>query len=279
MKKSNPLKAIGIIVAILFVLLTGIPLILEHFIFRNSVYSVLTNGEWAAFLGSYLGGIIGGAGTLIAMYVTTNETRKIQNENLNQLKEEHLLADKKERKQFADDIAGNISSYITDILKYTENAEKVVSLKKKKEDLHKELLTIRESIDEYNRIIKKVLTLSTESQKKAKRNLQQALRDESRVQQDMNDVDREISNLERSRLIANQCYYLLKIKLDPLTLYTQPLIEKLEDIQSFSEPGFFFDPLTFKKEVAELLQLTLQFISAYVDDDASILNRNIFSDI
>ena len=118
MKKSNPLKAIGIIVAILLVLLAGIPLILEHFVSRNSVYSVLTNGEWASFLGSYIGGVVGGAGTLIALWVTTNETRKIQEENLNQFNADRSLNDRKERKQFADIIAQDISIYIANINNY-----------------------------------------------------------------------------------------------------------------------------------------------------------------
>ena len=118
MKKGNYLRIIGITIVAILILFAGIPLFLEHFIFRNDVYSVLTNGEWGSFLGSYIGGIIGGAGTLIALWVTTNETSKIQEENLKQLKTDRLLADKKERKQFTDGIAQDISVYIANINSY-----------------------------------------------------------------------------------------------------------------------------------------------------------------
>ena len=121
MKKKDYLKPIIITVVVLLILFAGIPLILEHLIFRNNVYSVLTNGEWGSFLGSYIGGIVGGAGTLIAMYVTTKETRKVQDENLNQLNADRSLEDKKERKQFADKIAEDVFKTLGINYKIIEN--------------------------------------------------------------------------------------------------------------------------------------------------------------
>lgn len=37
--------------------------------------------SWVGFFGSYLGGLLGGIGTLLAVIITTNQTRDIQEEN------------------------------------------------------------------------------------------------------------------------------------------------------------------------------------------------------
>ena len=72
------LKHFGSLIIAVVAVIIIIPLVLEHAVFRNHIYSILTNGEWASFLGSYLGGVIGGLGTLLALYFTTKETRRIQ---------------------------------------------------------------------------------------------------------------------------------------------------------------------------------------------------------
>ncbi len=41
----------------------------------------MSNDGWAGFLGSYVGGVLGGLGTLIAMYVTMKHSIEIQAEN------------------------------------------------------------------------------------------------------------------------------------------------------------------------------------------------------
>jgi hypothetical protein len=46
--------------------------------FAINFYTKGSNDGWLAFLGNYLGGIIGGIGTLLAVIMTTSQTRKIQ---------------------------------------------------------------------------------------------------------------------------------------------------------------------------------------------------------
>ena len=79
-------KKITMIIFISVLVIIALPFVLEIAIFRNDVYSVLSNGEWGGFLGSYIGGALGGVGTLLAVYITTKETRKIQQENSTQNK-------------------------------------------------------------------------------------------------------------------------------------------------------------------------------------------------
>ena len=40
-----------------------LPFFLEFFIWRNNFPSAINNSDWSSFLGSYLGGIIGGFAT------------------------------------------------------------------------------------------------------------------------------------------------------------------------------------------------------------------------
>ncbi len=63
-------------IAGLFALGFGVPMFLEFFIFRNDFPSALSNGEWASFLGSFLGGTVSLIGILITIQFTQEENRK-----------------------------------------------------------------------------------------------------------------------------------------------------------------------------------------------------------
>lgn len=79
MKKMLNRYIVYIIVAILIIM--GLPFFIQFSVIDNNWLSKASNDGWASFFGSYLGGVIGGIGTLIAMLVTTRETRRIQEEN------------------------------------------------------------------------------------------------------------------------------------------------------------------------------------------------------
>lgn len=57
------------------------PIVLRYTVFENSAYSQLSNEGWAGFFGSYIGGVLGGVGTLLAMYITLKNTIEIQRRN------------------------------------------------------------------------------------------------------------------------------------------------------------------------------------------------------
>lgn len=69
-------KQILYTVSLIIVLSVLVPLFLEHFVYRNEVYSTISNSEVASFLGNFLGALIGGGITLVTMYVSISETRK-----------------------------------------------------------------------------------------------------------------------------------------------------------------------------------------------------------
>lgn len=265
MKKSNPLKAIGIIVAILLVLLAGIPLILEHFIFRHSVYSVLTNGEWASFLGSYIGGVVGGAGTLIALWVTTKETRKVQDENLNQLKEDRQLSDKKERKQFADEIAKDIAAYITDISQYYYANCWSLDLHRRKNDAIQELEQIRSKILQ-NYTLQEGLDIENDIKEynKAEVAINMLKVRESDAELKLRQVLDEMEENRANRTIAVERYFVLKIKLQHIE-QAKELLEKLDSIHKVSSSISNHDPLLMDEETKLLKEMTVDFIDKYVN--------------
>lgn len=77
MKKRKPKF---IIKCIIVMILIGavLPLLTDWFIFGNSFPSAISNSDWSGFLGSLWGGIIGGIGTLISIYISTNDVKDSQ---------------------------------------------------------------------------------------------------------------------------------------------------------------------------------------------------------
>ena len=264
MKKSNPLKAIGIIVAILLILLAGIPLILEHFVFRNSVYSVLTNGEWASFLGSYIGGVVGGAGTLIALWVTPNETRKIQEENLNQLNADRSLNDRKERKQFADIIAQDISIYIANINNYFYASRHSERLDNDRRNADIRLNDIRNKIKyQYGEQEKINIETDTNEYARIELEIEKLKVSEAEASQKLQHIEDEIDKNRVDRTIANERLNILKIRLQGIPEAAE-LIAKLEYIHKYSSGlGTEFDFMD--KETSQLLAITSDFTYKYIN--------------
>lgn len=264
MKKSNPLKTIGIIVAILLVLLAGIPLILEHFVFRNSVYSVLTNGEWASFLGSYIGGVVGGAGTLIALWVTTKETRKVQEENLNQLKEDRSLDDKKERKQFTDGIAQDISVYITNINNYFYACRFAEQLENDRYNANMQLNDIRNKIKcKFGHQEKMNVETDTDEYARIEIEIAKLKVSEAEAAQKLQHIENEIDKNRADRTIANERLNILQIKLQNIP-EAVTLLSQLEYIHNHSF-GLGTELDFMDKETHKLLNITVDFIDKYVN--------------
>ena len=93
----------------------------------------ISNEAVASFFGSYAGGVLGGLGTMIAMYITIKHTLKIQEDNKKdtdkqiaanrqdreaEQKRNEELKEQEIRRAFADDIAVLLGKYIADISKY-----------------------------------------------------------------------------------------------------------------------------------------------------------------
>lgn len=131
-------KRIVIIMLLLLLLLIFIPLILNEFIFDNDYVTKVSNDAWASFFGSYIGGAIGGVGTLIAMYITLQHTQK-------QILESQNKDKRSERKKKSDEIVNLVADYLSDISVYYDSVERYIKKKNKlkgKKEEYEELLRV-----------------------------------------------------------------------------------------------------------------------------------------
>lgn len=108
MKKQKKSLFIIIGVSISVILLLFLPFLLNEFIFGNNYVSKVTNDGWASFFGSYIGGAIGGIGTLIAVYITVRQ-------NLKQTKDAEYKERTRKRIEEANEIATLVANYLSDL--------------------------------------------------------------------------------------------------------------------------------------------------------------------
>lgn len=205
-----------------------LPFIFKYAIFDTDV-SNLSNNEWAGFLGSYVGGILGGLGTLISVFVTVKESRNMQAENKadtdekiladrkereKERKEEKVLEEQRERKQFADDIAVYVGRYITHISKYyyaSKWAEDLDSAYRDANDklkkIENKLVDLDKKIDEVGANSDEFLQLESEREHLCDK--------KSIIEREYTErlKEKERNSKDADRLVANECYFILKTKL------------------------------------------------------------------
>lgn len=206
-----------------------LPFVFKFVIFESTEFSNLTNNEWAGFLGSYVGGILGGLGTLISVFITVKESRDMQIENKKdtdqkiledkaeremQRKEDKILEAQREKRQFVDDIAVYIGKYITHISKYYYASRWA-------ENLNSSFYTARDNLRRAeNKLIvldDKISKLTSESDE------YDQLKDERGRLIDQKDIlereyneklnEKEKNSIEGNRTEANECFFILKTKL------------------------------------------------------------------
>ena len=220
-----------IVIIILIYTIVGIilPFGFKYIIFENTALSHLTNNEWAGFLGSYVGGILGGLGTLISVYITVKDSRDMQAENKKdtdkqisdnrkerdiERKEDRKLMEQRERKEFADKIADYIGKYITYISKYYYASLSAERIDKNLDGLCDDLKKMKNKLSEVERKIEKAYSNSDEPtqlrmEKKKLLDNQQITKRTYKKQL----KEKERNSIEGDRTQANECYFILNTKL------------------------------------------------------------------
>jgi gas vesicle protein len=260
-------KKIALIIFISIIFIAVLPFALELIIFRNDIYSVLSNGEWGGFLGSYIGGALGGIGTLLAVYITTKETRKIQQENSSQIEDEKIRNEKKERKQFADTIAEDIAMYITDISKYFYACRALEQLHNKENELNNELHNVDYKIGAKHTALKKINIVNggdTDECLFVQNELEELKQKESELKYR---IERNLKEMERNkadRTIANERFFLLKIKLQNIESGAD-ILKQLKFIHDNSANVKGTDLDFISAETDKLLNMTVRFVDRYVN--------------
>ena len=297
---------IAILMIAVFLIVAICPLFLELVIYRNGFESVLTNGEWSSFLGSYIGGVVGGIGTIAAVLFSINETRRIQKRNeslrdndktvadglrntenfeaeqlrLNEKadyeryrnedklvaeeirKAEQLYIEKKERRIFAYDIVEYVGKYITYISVYfysslsaeRDNNELIT----RKDVLKKneiEITQIYEQLRETGRLSAEV-RVQTEIKQSG------LLFENNILQKKVDEMRSEILNHKADRTYANECYFILKMKLKDIN-YSYDILEQLNYIH---KDLFYKDLDWIEIQSKKLITITEEFTYNYVQD-------------
>lgn len=241
---TNKRNAAIIVLIVLFCSII-VPLLLEILVFRNKVPSALTNGEWGGFLGSYLGGIISGVGTLIAVYITTMETRKIQKQAQKNFDNDKRAQLENQRKMFTDDISVIVSEYITDITRYFHANRSSLVIEDEKYNLNREI---------------------EQKDKEIKKNPHsiQILKNEKETLLYKRDLkEKEGEGKSHKRTIALQKYYLLKIKLDGIDLSSE-LMHQLNDIHNIHAHKNI-SVKDFENETDKLIEILTVFSKKYIE--------------
>ena len=263
MKKGK----IAIIIIISVLIVSILPCALEILIFRNNVYSALSNGEWGAFLGSYIGGALGGIGTLLAVFITTKETRKIQQENSMQIEDEKNRNEKRERKQFADEIAKDIATYTTDISKYFYACFFLSRLHREDMALKKELNEIDCKIREKQMELEGIRIKYGEENAQylpTRKELEELKQQEWKIKCKIEENSKEKEENKADRTIANEHYFLLKMKLQNIQS-GKGILEQLSVIHRNSTCPEGIDIRFIDTEADKLLNMTVQFIDEYIN--------------
>ncbi|QXE18862.1 hypothetical protein [Clostridium sp. 001] len=230
MKDKKNIVTTVLRIIIVYTVVGGIlPFIFKYVIFESTDFSNLSNNEWAGFLGSYVGGILGGLGTLISVFVSVKESRDMQAENKadtdhkiladkeereKERKAEKVLEGQKERKQFADDIAVYVGKYITHISKYYYASRWSESLDSAYRDANDKLKKIENKLVNLNEKIDKGVIDSDEFIKLETE--REHLCDRKGIaEREYNErlKDKEANSNYGNRLEANECYFILRTKL------------------------------------------------------------------
>lgn len=245
-------------------LIIVVPFTIEIFIFRNEYYSVLTNGEWSGFLGSYIGGVFGGIGTLLAVYITTNQTRMIQDSDLKRFENEQQKSERNERKIFADKIAENIAAYITDISKYYYMCCYTEDLCEKEQKLNVRLREITVDIRKNHCKLSELNKVDDDSEYlRVGKEIDKLKQEESEIMYKLQTLmkDKEFHKVDRS--IAVELYFLLNIQLKGVK-YADDILKQLELIHKNSGMGRMIDFKLIEEDTNKLMEITIEFIKKYV---------------
>ena len=231
MKKSTVITIIAIMIIYLIV---GI---IIPFILKCTLFNSTSTDGWASFLGSYIGGVLGGLGTLIAMYMTIKQAIDMQTDNKkdsdqrmldeiqrrnDEYKRDKADRQKEQRREFADSIAELIGQYITDISKYHYASLVAESLLKRLQNARDELNRKRQDYFSPDNSA----NIHTEERALQEYYIAKERYDEVKAEYDEN-------SKFGKRLAANEAFFTIKSKLSGIK-EAEKMIELMETIHDGS---------------------------------------------
>ena len=234
-------RRIKVLLISIVVIVLMIPIILEFFIFRNTFQSPVDNNGWASFLGSYLGGVLGGLCTLATLFVTVRESQRIQRDNKDdterqiqderkrhdaEIDNQYRLHEKDKRTAFADLIADDIGIYIAHISQYHYAGLHAITLKAEVDAAFSEMKKAEDSklnaIKEFGSGIDKSEIKILESE---------CYVDKCKFKYEELKNKKEENSKNGDRLRANEVFFTLQVKLNDI-VEAKELLAKLYEFHN-----------------------------------------------
>lgn len=263
--KVNTIEKHIVLVVIIGMLLVSIvtPFILEFFVYRNEMYSVLKNEDWNSFLGSFLGSIIGGVATMIAVLITIRHANKVQENTDRQIESERKRYEVARRETFAKEVAEIVSEYITDASAYFYTHCDMDFKVEKKNRLERK---IHMHEDEKKAILCKMyehFPLVNNSEKKnLDSRIYDCIKELEKSKLEVQDLDVNLNLIEFNRTKAVNCYFLLNMKLHGVE-EGKRVLEIVKEMHSFSKYSEISSVNWLGERVDELMEEVKRFIETY----------------
>lgn len=242
--------------------IVAIPWLLEYLIYRNSYVSVLSNETWSGFLGSYLGGIIGGLFTLLAVYFTTKQTRLIQSKIEQQQAQDRLNFEKKEREKYVNSIYEYTGKFLTNITTFYYNTQYHANKESYIEETEKKLKICEDKLMSLYKSIEGISIPGNGLYTKTQQEIDTANLERIVYNRRLDNLNESINRHPADRSIAIECLNILKLLLNSNN-DAEKLLNKITSIH---------DDLHFKKdykwiesEREELIKLANDFGYIYIN--------------
>ena len=239
--KNFTYKNILLIISTYIIVSIILPILFKYLIFENTSFSNLNNSEWSSFLGSYVGGILGGLGTLISVYITVKETRNMQVQNKKdtdakllddkksrdaERKDDKAENEKKEKLKFTDGIAEYVGRYITYISKYYYSS---LDDKKLCQDLDNLTTELNKCNNDIHDIGSKLELTDIDSEEFISLNIKKEnlTGKKQDLERKLLQLNNDIKNNRKfgERTVANECFFILNTKLRDIPDAEQLLLQ------------------------------------------------------
>lgn len=204
-----------------------IPMVI-HAMYKFSLGPKFMEGAFGAgdLLGFY-GEVLGGFVTLLVLWITTDETRKIQQKNEQQLEDDRKEREWERRKYFTDSVADDISKFVAETVVFADKYRNFVIAEKNKVAHEAELQEIIKQIDaNYNEMAEKD---DVDYKDASKNNELEQKKAETLRRIEVCERHMETLYIDSSRVGALERYTALCLKLHGMRLGRQ-ILNKMDDI-------------------------------------------------
>lgn len=131
----------------LLVFLVAIPFCI-NLLFKWYTGPLLAWEDDAGAMLEFYGAVLGGGITLLVLWITTDETRKIQKKNEDQMEDDRKEREREKRKAFADSVIEDFSKFCADSSSFKESQERIKEYKAEIEDIKTQLEEIKNEFEE-----------------------------------------------------------------------------------------------------------------------------------